>query len=125
MEQFYWLSRERASLEAAQDAVSAEARLILVWEPRCRALTAPVLPTATPRKHPMLEAASTLALVSALLLAASVTMWGMLRGPLLQRLDGSRASNDGPAELALKTLVLAFALSFVAAVWAIVAWIVA
>ena len=28
MEQFYWLSRERASLEAAQDAVSAEARLI-------------------------------------------------------------------------------------------------
>ena len=28
MEQFYWLSRERVSLKAAQDAVSAEARLI-------------------------------------------------------------------------------------------------
>ena len=73
----------------------------------------------------MLEAARSLALLSALLLAVSVTIWGMLRGPLLQRLDGSRTSNDGPAELALKTLVLAFALSSVAAVWAIVAWIVA
>ena len=73
----------------------------------------------------MLEAARTLALLSALLLAASVTIWGkMLRGPLLQRLDGSRASNDGPAELAMKTLVFAFALSSVAAVLAIVALIV-
>jgi hypothetical protein len=72
----------------------------------------------------MLEAAGTLALLSALLLAASVTIWGMLRGPLLQRLDGSRASNDGAAELAMKTLVLAFGLSSVAAVWAIVAWMV-
>lgn len=73
----------------------------------------------------MLEAARTLALVSALLLAASVTIWGLLRGPFLQRLDGSRASNDGPAEVAMKTLVLSFALSSVAAVWAIVALIVA
>jgi hypothetical protein len=72
----------------------------------------------------MLEAAGTLALLSALLLAVSVTIWGMLRGPLLQRLDGSRASNDGAAELAMKTLVLAFGLSSVAAVWAIVAWMV-
>jgi hypothetical protein len=72
----------------------------------------------------MLEAAGTLALFSALLLAASVTIWSMLRGPLLQRLDGSRASNDGAAELAMKTLVLAFGLSSLAAVWAIVASIV-
>lgn len=28
MEQVYWLGRERVSLKAAQDAVSAEARLI-------------------------------------------------------------------------------------------------
>lgn len=28
MEQVYWLSRERISLKAAQDALSAEARLI-------------------------------------------------------------------------------------------------
>ena len=73
----------------------------------------------------MLEAARTLALISAMLLAVSATIWGkMLRGPLLQRLDGSRASNDGPTELAMKTLVLAFALSFVAAVLAIVTLIV-
>jgi hypothetical protein len=73
----------------------------------------------------VLEAARTLALFSALLLVVSATIWGkILRGPLLQRLDGSRASNDGPAELAMKTLVLAFALSSVAAVLAIVALIV-
>jgi hypothetical protein len=73
----------------------------------------------------MLEAARTLALISVILLAVSATIWGkILRGPLLQRLDGSRASNDGPAELAMKTLVLAFALSSVAAVLAIVALIV-
>jgi hypothetical protein len=74
----------------------------------------------------MLEAARALALLSALLLAASVTIGGnMLRGPLLQRLDGRRPLNEGPAELAMKTLVLAFGLSSVAAVLAIVAWIVA
>ena len=73
----------------------------------------------------MLETARTLALISAILLAVSATIWGkILRGPLLQRLDGSRASNDGPAELAMKTLVSAFALSSVAAVLAIVALIV-
>ena len=72
----------------------------------------------------MLQAARSLALLSALLLAVSVTIWGMLRGPLLQRLDGSRASNDSPAELAMKMLVLAFGLSSVAAVLATVAWII-
>lgn len=80
---------------------------------------------ATLGKHLMLEAARTLALLSALLLAASATIWSkMLRGPLLQRLDGSRASNDSPAELAMKMLVLAFGLSSVAAVLATVAWII-
>ena len=63
MEQVYWLSRQRVSLKAAQDLVSAEARLIyydlagrysvkarsaethaIDLEARCRAL---VLPTAT------------------------------------------------------------------------------
>jgi hypothetical protein len=73
----------------------------------------------------MLEAARTLALLSALLLAASAAIWVTLRGPLLQRLDGSRASSDGPAELAMKTLVLAFGLSSVAAVLALFAWVVA
>lgn len=73
----------------------------------------------------MLEAARTLAVVSALLLAASATIWSMPRGPLLQRLDGTRGSSDGPTtELAMRALVLAFGLSSVAAVLAIVAWIV-
>ena len=73
----------------------------------------------------MLEVARTLALLSALLLAASAAIWGTLRGPLLQRLDGSRTSSDGSAELAMKTLVLAFGLSSVAAVLALVAWVLA
>ena len=73
----------------------------------------------------MIEAARTLALLSALALVVSFTIWAsMLEGPMLQRLDGSRASNDGPAELAMKTLVLAFLLSSAAAVLAIVVLIV-
>ena len=73
----------------------------------------------------MTEAARTLALLSALSLVVSIAIWArMLEGPMLQRLDGSRASNDGPAELAMKTLVLAFVLSSAAAVLAIVASIV-
>ena len=72
----------------------------------------------------MYEAARTLALLSALALVVSVAIWArMLEGPLLQRLDGSRASNDRTAELAMKTLVLAFVLSSAAAVLAIVALI--
>ena len=72
----------------------------------------------------MYEAARTLALLSALALVVSVAIWArMLEGPLLQRLDGSRASNDGIAELAAKVLVLAFGLSAVAAVTAVAAWV--
>ena len=72
----------------------------------------------------MTEAARTLALLSALALVVSIAIWArMLEGPMLQRLDGSRASNDGPAELAAKVLVLAFGLSAVAAVMAIAAWV--
>ena len=33
MEQVYWLSRQRVSLKAAQDSVSAEARLIVMILP--------------------------------------------------------------------------------------------
>jgi hypothetical protein len=72
----------------------------------------------------MPEAARNLALLSAVLLIASVAIWtSFLRGPLLQRLDGLRASNEAPAELAIQALVLAFGLSAVAAVLAIVGWI--
>jgi hypothetical protein len=47
----------------------------------------------------------------------------LLRGPLLQRLDGQRASNAAPAPLAMKLLMAAFGVSAVAAVLAIVGWI--
>ena len=67
----------------------------------------------------MPEAAELLALFSVLLLAASVAIWAtMLRGPLLQRLDGRRASNAGAAEFASQVLVIAFAMAGIAAILA-------
>jgi len=72
----------------------------------------------------MPEAARTRALFSALLLLASGAIWAaLLRGPLLQRLDGGRASNNRPAQLAIQMLVLALALSAVAAVVGVAGWI--
>jgi hypothetical protein len=69
----------------------------------------------------MPEGARIIALFSALLLICSVGIWtALLRGPLLQRLDGGRASNGVPAEFAMQALVLAFGLSAVAAVLAII-----
>jgi hypothetical protein len=73
----------------------------------------------------MSEAAQMLALFSALSLFASVAIWAtLLRGPLLQRLDGKRVSNAGPAALAIQLLMLAVGVSAVAAVLAVVGWIV-
>jgi len=70
------------------------------------------------------EAASILALFSALLLIAAVGTWtALLRGPLLQRLDGRRTSNAGRAAIAIQLLILAFGVSAVAAALAIVGWI--
>lgn len=72
----------------------------------------------------MPEAARTLAFLSALLMVASFSIWAKwLRGPLLQRLDGDRASNAAPAALAIKLLMLAVGISAVAAVLAIGGWI--
>jgi hypothetical protein len=72
----------------------------------------------------MPEAVRILAIFSVIFLLASAAIWGgLLRGPLLQRLDGTRASNNGPGQLAIQALVLAFGLSAVAAVLAIVGWI--
>ena len=74
----------------------------------------------------MPDTAQIFGLFSALLLAASIAIWaGLLRGPLLQRLDGSRASNARPAELAARALALALAVSALAAVLAIVGWLFA
>lgn len=68
----------------------------------------------------MLEVARTLALLSALLVVISVAIWAKrLRGPLLQRFDGQRASNAAPAALAIKLLMATFGVSVAAAILAI------
>jgi hypothetical protein len=70
------------------------------------------------------EIARSLAVVSVLLMVISIAIWAnRLRGPLLQRLDGQRASNAAPAAIAIKLLMVAFAISAVAALLAVVAWV--
>jgi hypothetical protein len=70
------------------------------------------------------EVARALAFAAALLMVISFAIWfGWLRGPLLQRLGGLRTSNVAPAALAIKLLIVAFGVSVVAAILAIVAWI--
>lgn len=72
---------------------------------------------------PLPEAALILGYLSALLLVGSFAIWAKkLRGPLLQRLDGRRTSNAGPAQLVFQLLALAFGLSTLAAVLAIAGW---
>ena len=67
-----------------------------------------------------------LAWCSALLLVASITIWaGLLRGPLLERLDGSRAANVRPAELAARALAVAVVASALAAVVMGIGWVFA
>ena len=77
------------------------------------------------RGLPMTEFARLLGLVSALLLIISFAIWtNWLRGPLLQRLDGQRPSNARAAGIAMKILIAALGLSAVAAVLAVIGWIV-
>jgi hypothetical protein len=72
----------------------------------------------------MPEIAQALAFLSALLIVMSFAIWSnWLRGPLLQRLDGQRASNTAPAALAIKLLMAAFGVSALAAMLAIAGWI--
>jgi hypothetical protein len=72
----------------------------------------------------MPEVAQALAFLSALLMVISCAIWSKwLGGPLLQRLDGQRASNAAPAALAIKLLIAAFGVSALAAVLAIAGWI--
>ena len=72
----------------------------------------------------MPDIARALALGSALMMGIAFAIWAnWLRGPLLQRLDGQRESNAGPAGIAIKFLMAAVGLSAVAAVLAIVGWI--
>ena len=70
----------------------------------------------------MREAAQILGLFSAAMLIVAVLTWVRLgRDSALLRLDGRSISNSGRAELASQLLVLAFGLSAVAALLAIVA----
>ncbi|MCH8615895.1 hypothetical protein LZ016_07255 [Sphingomonas sp. SM33] len=72
----------------------------------------------------MSEVARILAFASVVLMAISFAIWSnRLRGPLLERLDGQRASNAAPATLAITLLMVAFGISAVAAVLAIGGWI--
>ena len=72
----------------------------------------------------MAEVARALGFLSALLMVTSLAIWAnWLRGPLLQRLDGRRASNARPAKFAIQLLMVAFAVSAVAAVLAVAGWI--
>jgi hypothetical protein len=72
----------------------------------------------------MSEVAQALAFLSALLMVISFAIWlKWLRGPLLQRLDGQRASNAAPAALAIKLLMAALGVSALAAILAIGGWI--
>jgi hypothetical protein len=72
----------------------------------------------------MTEVARILAFASVVLMGISFaigTSW--LRGPLLPRLGGGRASNAVPSEVAIKFLMASFVTSAVAAVLAILEWI--
>jgi hypothetical protein len=74
----------------------------------------------------MPEAARIFGLSSALLLILSVSIWtAILRGPLMQRLNGRLASNVRPAELASRLLVLALGLSAISMIVAIAGWMFA
>lgn len=73
----------------------------------------------------MLEAARIIGCFSAILLVTAIATWVKLfRSPALQPIDGSAAPN-GRVEIASQLLVLAVSLSAVAALLAIVAWVVA
>ena len=72
----------------------------------------------------MIEAAEILGGIAAAVLIVAVAAWlKLLRGPELQRLDGKIESSLRPTETASRLLVLAAALSAVAAFLACVGWI--
>jgi hypothetical protein len=72
----------------------------------------------------MLEAARIFGCMSAVLLIGVIAAWIMLsRAPKLERLGGSTPQSDIATEVALRFLVMALALSAVAAVLAVASWI--
>jgi hypothetical protein len=72
----------------------------------------------------MLELGQILGLLSAVLLIVAVTAWAKLslsRAP--QAIHGCPVANPGPVEFASRLIVVAFALSVPAAIFAVVGWI--
>jgi uncharacterized membrane protein len=72
----------------------------------------------------MLELGQTLGFFSAVLLIVACAAWvNLSRGSRLQPIDGPPEANRAPTEFASRLLALAFGLSAVAAVLAVVGWI--
>ena len=72
----------------------------------------------------MVEAANVLGVLAAVLLLGSVIAWvKLIRGPLLQRTDGSTGTDSAQGELASELLFWAAGLSTAAAFLAIAGWI--
>lgn len=72
----------------------------------------------------MLELGQMLGLVAAILLVVTIAAWVKLgRGPSLQPIDGRSTAKHAPAEFAAQLLALAFGLSALAALVAVIGWI--
>ena len=72
----------------------------------------------------VVEAANVLGLLAAVLLLMAIVAWiKLIRGPLLQRTDGSTGTDSAQGELASELLFWAAGLSTAAAFLAIAGWI--
>ena len=72
----------------------------------------------------VIEAANVLGLLAAVLLLMAVIAWiELIRGPLMQRTDGSTGTDSAQGELASELLFWAAGLSTAAAFLAIAGWI--
>jgi len=73
----------------------------------------------------MIETANMLGILAGVLLLMSVVAWvKLVRSPLLRCVDGASAMDSGQEEFASELLLWAAGLSTVAAIVAIVGWIV-
>ena len=72
----------------------------------------------------MLELGQVVGLFSAVVLAVAVAAWAKLGwSPSPLSMDGRSADNPAPVEFASQVMVLAFGLSALAAIFAVVGWI--
>jgi len=72
----------------------------------------------------MVEAGNVLGVIAAVLLLMAVIAWlKLIRGPLVQRLDGRTGMDEAQGELASKLLFWAAGLSSSAAFLAVAGWV--